>query len=191
MPEVVELERLAPDPATPDIELPELALPDLVMPEAEPAEAGLPVPAPLPQALPEPASQITLQVNGTKPLKMRAELLAKGSSWSPDTPAWHELAFYRRDDAEVAVALKTFRNPGGEKGIYRAEVFRNLEEAMAWIETFDPTADLVVDLDASDRRLSATEIALRAAALRLRADAISRQFQALVGELLFAIDAGA
>jgi hypothetical protein len=61
---------------------------------------------------------------------------------------------------------------------------------LAWLQAFDPAADLFADLDASDRRISATEIALRAASLRQRADWVEMQYRSMIGELLFQFDIG-
>lgn len=71
-----------------------------------------------------------------------------------------------------------------------AHLFESLELALAWLQAFDPAADLFADLDASDRRLNATEIALRAAALRQRADWVELQYRSMIGELLFQFDVG-
>jgi len=163
----------------------------LALPE-QPVLAASGAVVPAPDTVAEdiaPPTRITLRVSGGKPLKMRAQLMAEGSSWSPGTPAWHEVAVYRRELGEYAVAVKTFKKSVGEKDVFRAEVFPNIDEVMAWIEGFDPTADMTIDLDASDRSIRSADIALRAAALRLRSDEITRQFQALVGELLFRLDA--
>lgn len=134
-------------------------------------------------------SVVTLRVSGGKPLRMHALLLAEGTSWALGTAAWHEVALYRRDHGEVALAIKTFKKAQNETDVFRAEIFPNLAEAVAFLEGFDPTSDLTVDLDAADRRVSAAHIALRAAALRQRMDEITRQYQALVGELLFHLEA--
>jgi hypothetical protein len=157
-----------------------------------PAERAAPAMAPImapAMAAAEPAGvAVSLRVSGGKPLRMQAQLLAEGTSWAPGTAAWHEIALYRRSLGEFAVAIKTFKKASAETDVFHAEVFPNLDEAMGYLETFDPTADLSVDLDASDRRVSAADIALRAAALRQRTDEITRQYRALVGELLFCLD---
>jgi len=74
--------------------------------------------------------------------------------------------------------------------VFHAHLFESLEKALGWLQTFDPTVDLFADLDASDRRISATEIALRAAALRQRADWVEMQYRSMIGELLFQFDIG-
>jgi hypothetical protein len=123
-------------------------------------------------------------------MRMQAELLAEASSWSADAPAWHELALYRRDGGDFAIGMKTCRGPAGDSDVFHARIFPDLESALVWLQDFDPTGDLGVDIDASDRRISATDIALRAAALRQRTDRVSLQYRAMIGELLYRIDLG-
>ena len=133
---------------------------------------------------------VTLRLSGGKPMHMRAELLAECSSWSAGAPAWHELALYHRDAADFAVGLKTCRGPMGGSDVFHARVFADLDAALGWVQSFDPTADLGADIDSSDRRISTTDIALRAATLRQQADRVEQQYRAMVGELLYRLDAG-
>lgn len=142
-------------------------------------------------ALYEPGDgTVTLRVSGGKPIHIRAELLAECSSWSAGAPAWHELALYHRDAADFAVALKTCRGPMGGSDVFHARIFPDLDAALVWVQGFDPTADLGADINSSDRRISTTDIALRAATLRQQADRVEQQYRSMVGELLFRLDAG-
>jgi hypothetical protein len=141
--------------------------------------------------LTEPREEaVTLRLSGGKPMHMRAELLADCSSWTPGAPAWHELAIYGRETGDFAVGIRTCRAPTGGSDVYHARVFADLESALVWVQGFDPTADLGADIDSSDRRISTTDIALRAATLRQQADRVAQQYRAMVGELLFRMDAG-
>lgn len=133
---------------------------------------------------------VTLRVSGAKPLHLRARLLAEGTSWTPGAPAWHEIALYQRAAGAFAIGLKTCHLAGGDSDLFHARLFPTLDEALAWLQDFDPTADLGADIDASDRRISTTDIALRAAALRQRADRVRLQYRSLIGELLYRLDLG-
>ena len=138
---------------------------------------------------------VTLRISGGKPLHMRAELLAECTSWSHGAPAWHELALYHRDSGDFAVGIKTCRTaessgPMHGSDIFHARIFPDLDTALSWVQDFDPTADLGADIDSSDRRISTTDIALRAATLRQHADRVEQQYRAMVGELLYRMDVG-
>ncbi|NKC34478.1 hypothetical protein [Falsiroseomonas selenitidurans] len=141
------------------------------------------------EATPLLAGPVALRVSGGKPLRLRGTLLVEGQSRAADSALWHAVSVWRLEGQDVAVALRTHRQAAPEADLHRAELFPTLAEALEWLEGFDPVADLAVDFDASDRRLSAVEIALRAAALRGRADQVTRQWRALLGEVLFLLDA--
>jgi hypothetical protein len=141
---------------------------------------------------------VTLRVSGGKPLHLCAELVAEGTSWTAGAPAWHEVALYQRvaggagtaAAGEWAVALRVCRSTTGAGDLFHARLFPALDDALAWLQEFDPTAGLAADIDASDRRVSTTDIALRAAALRQRADRVDLQYRAMIGELLYRLDLG-
>ncbi|MGK7867648.1 hypothetical protein [Falsiroseomonas sp. E2-1-a20] len=153
-----------------------------------PGVPGVSPSASLPAAALPPTSEpteITLRVSGGKPLRTRGVMVAEASSWAPSIPAWHEVSLYQTVDGDCALAVRMLKKAGSEPDIHHAEIFRTLEDALSWLERFDPTADLASDFDASDRRISTVEIALMAAALRQRADAVTRQWRCLIGELLY------
>lgn len=134
------------------------------------------------------AIAVTLRHSGGKPLQMRGSLIAEASSYSNGCYAWQELLFYQRESGDFAVGLKSCRAHGGDSDVFHARVFPDLDSALTWLQNFDPTSDLSIDLDASDRRISTTDIALRAATLRQRADRVALQFRAMIGELLFRLE---
>jgi hypothetical protein len=137
-----------------------------------------------------PGDGVALRISGSKPLRVRGELLAECSSWSSGAPAWHELVLYRSDAAGFAVGIKTCRGPMGASDVFHARMFPDLDAALTWLQAFNPTADLGADIDSSDRRISTTEIALRAATLRQVADRVEQQYRVMTGELFYHIDAG-
>ncbi|WP_203076568.1 hypothetical protein [Falsiroseomonas ponticola] len=151
-------------------------------------EAGAAGPPALQQPAPAVRS-VALRVSGAKPVRLRGRLLAEGRSSAAGCIAWHEVELWQLEGSrEVAVALRTRRPAAEAADVHRAEMFPDLAEALDWLEAFDPLADLMVDFDAADRRLSAVEVALRAAALRGRAEVVTREWRALLGDVLYALD---
>jgi hypothetical protein len=135
-----------------------------------------------------PADPVALQVSGGKPLHVQGRRVAEGHSWSPGTPAWHEVTLWACNSGEIAVALRTLRKARGSQDIHCAEIFPQIADAVAWLEEFDPTQDLAVAFDPSDRSQSTIAVTLRAAALRAQADEVARQWRALLGEFLYRLD---
>jgi hypothetical protein len=138
-----------------------------------------------------PEGVVTLRISGSKPIRMRAELLADCSSWSSGASAWHEVLVYRRQAGDFAVGIKTCRTSGGAGDVFHARIFADLDAALGWLQAFNPTADLDADIDSSDRRISTTDIALRAATLRQQTDRVEQQYRVMIGELLYRMDLGA
>ena len=80
--------------------------------ESEPASAAdraLALPVPALGVRSQPAGSVLLRNVGGKPLRLRADLLAEGSSRASNLGFWHELALYRTDSGQIAVALRLLR----------------------------------------------------------------------------------
>ena len=134
------------------------------------------------------ARPLLLRNAGSKPLRLWADLLAEGSSRTPGAPCWHEVAFYRTEANQIAVALRFVPDAEAGSGVHRARVFLSLDDAAEWLENFDPVGDLAAGFDVSDTRLSAACVALKAAALRDRAEQLGRAYRGLIGEVLFRLE---
>ncbi len=131
---------------------------------------------------------VLLRNVGGKPLRLHGELLAEGSTRMPEAACWHEIALYRTGSGQIAVALRFLRPGGAETGVHRARVFEDMDSAASWLEGFDPAVDLSADFDVSDPRLSAACVAVKAAALRDRAERLDRAYRGLIGEVLFRLE---
>lgn len=140
-------------------------------------------PTPLPNATHEGEVHL-LRRSGKRPLRLRAHLIAEATGWTTGSAAWHELTILRRTKGEHVVALKVFKKSPAETDVFHAEIFGSLDEAVTWLESYDPTSDLSTDIDLDDEEISPLEMTLKAVALRQRMIAIRRDYHALLGELL-------
>lgn len=131
---------------------------------------------------------VMLRNIGGRPLRLCAELLAEGSNRQPGATHWHEVALFRTENGQIAVALRLLRAVAGDLGVHRARLFDDLESAGEWLEQFDCSTDLQADFDVADGRLSMARLTIHAAALRERAERLERGFRGLVGEMLFRIE---
>jgi hypothetical protein len=134
------------------------------------------------------APPLVLRNSGGKPLRLQAALLAEGSSRLAGATRWHETAIYRSSEGTFAVALRFLSAAAGEAGVHRARLFDTEDDAATWLENFDPACDLDADFDVSDPRISIALVALKAAALRERAERLSRAYRVMIGELLFRLE---
>ena len=154
---------------------------------SRPAEAQV-VPLAWPLLAGADAPPLVLRNSGGKPLRQHAELLAEGSSRLAGATRWHETAIYRSTQGKFAVALRFLSATEGEAGVHRARLFDTEDDAASWLEAFDPACDLDADFDVSDQRISIALVALKAAALRDRAERLSRAYRVMIGELLFRLE---
>ena len=132
---------------------------------------------------------VLLRNIGGKPVRFRGVLLAEGSNFARGLALWHDIALYRVDGGQVAVALRLKRPGDADLGVHRARVFEDLDAACSWLEHFDCTADLAAEFDVSDPTVSAARVTVQAAALRERAERLQRGYRGLVGEILFRLEA--
>ena len=131
---------------------------------------------------------ILLRNRGGRPLRLQATLLAEGGNRQPGVTHWHEMALYRTDAGQIAVALRLLSSLPGECGVHRARVFGDIDAACGWLEQFDVAADLDAGFDVADQRLSGPGLAVEAASLRGRAERLDRAYRGLVGEILFHLE---
>jgi hypothetical protein len=136
----------------------------------------------------EDLGPVVLRNMGSKPLRLRAEMLAEGGNNMPGSECWHEIAIYGTETGQVAVALRLLRAAAGDIGVHRAQIFEDIDAAATWLEQFDTSADLAPDFDVADRRQSTATVVLKAASLRERAERLDRAYRGLLGELLYRLE---
>ena len=134
---------------------------------------------------------ILLRNIGGKPLRLQATLLAEGGNRQAGVTHWHEIALYRTDAGQIALALRLMSAAPGDTGVHRARVFGDIDAACDWLEQFDGAADLDAGFDVADQNLSGPTLAVKAASLRGRADRLDRAYRGLVGEILFHLESEA
>jgi hypothetical protein len=132
---------------------------------------------------------VLLRNIGGKPLRLRASLLAEGGSRADNVACWHEIAIYRIESGQIAIALRFLRFGSSDIGVHRAKVFEDLDAAATWLEHFDPSVDVAAGFDVAEHGVSGAGVVVQAAALRERIERLDRAYRGLVGELLFRLEA--
>jgi hypothetical protein len=92
----------------------------------------------------------------------------------------HELALYRAENGEAAIALRTVRDASGAEPIDRAWRAKTVSKLLAAVSAHDPAADLPADVDPEDPDLVAAELVANALDLRARVVLARRGFEGLV-----------
>lgn len=99
----------------------------------------------------------------------------------------HQASLWRRADGHILLTLHLFRRGQAVEGGCEALAFADLEQAICWLESYDPLRDLQPAFDALDPSVSPVDLTLRTAALRHRAEKLLVDWRAMLGELLFAL----
>ena len=103
--------------------------------------------------------------------------------------AWHELALYRRDTANFAIALRTCRGPMGSSDVFHARIFKTLEAALAWLQAFSPVADLGAAIEAPEGTVNLGGNAIRATDPHQNAEQVEQRYRVMINELVGRMDA--
>ncbi|WP_419897222.1 hypothetical protein [Roseomonas sp. USHLN139] len=99
----------------------------------------------------------------------------------------HQASLWRRADGGILLTLRLFRRGQPVSGGCEALAFANIEQAIRWLEAYDPLRDLQPAFDALDPSMSLVDLTLRTAALRHRTEKLLIDWRAMLGELLFAL----
>ncbi|WP_040613109.1 hypothetical protein [Teichococcus cervicalis] len=99
----------------------------------------------------------------------------------------HQASLWRRADGCILLTLRLFRRGQKVEGGCEALAFADVEQAVRWLEAYDPLRDLQPAFDALDPSISPVELTLRSAALRHRTEKLLLDWRAMLGELLFAL----
>jgi hypothetical protein len=136
-----------------------------------------------------PAGMISLKRVGQKPLSFMGVETAMAMSFMPGAPSWYEINLYKTSDGGVVAAVKLFHRDEDAADLCRAWEFSDLGAAVSHLESFDPAADIRVDVEPDDPALSLPEMAAHALALRAKAEEARRQYRTILGELLHDLEA--
>lgn len=127
---------------------------------------------------------VFLRREGRAPLSFKGRMLGLASSHSSGTRLWYEVSLYQRNGHSFVVAVKVYKKPTGDRDIFRAESFQRLEDAVAYLEAYDPAEDVGVNIDMADTSISIAELTLRAVVLRQKVEEARSEYRAAAGELI-------
>ncbi len=136
-----------------------------------------------------PLTWITLRRSGRQPLRFKGALLAEATGHSTEGRLWHELNIFSRQMGGFVVDMRVFKKDRGQKDVFHVHVFETMGEVVSFLEEFDPTADVTVDVETDAPGYTTARLTLKAVALRQRIEDVTRDYRSLVGDLLFQLDA--
>ena len=132
---------------------------------------------------------IRLKRVGARPLAFEGEELCMAMSFIPGMPMWFEINVWRTASGGFVTAVKQFHRDADRVDTCRAWEASSFEEVMSGLERFDPAQDMEMDPEPG-RHASAAELSAAALAMRARIAEARRQYDGLVGEILFELENG-
>ncbi len=154
--------------------------------------AGVSTEAPAATPGPNAPSSHTFQLRrtGGRPVRFAGVELCTAMSFGPGAPFWYEVNIFRTHDQQFVVDVRHFTKRDGEQDRFSVFTTASFEDAIQVLETYEPAADIRVDLPVDDESVPLAELGLHAASLRLKIGEARRQFRTLVGEILYELDRG-
>ncbi|MEN0087529.1 MAG: hypothetical protein AAF737_03735 [Pseudomonadota bacterium] len=133
-----------------------------------------------------------LRRTGMRPMNFTGRELCSAMSYASGTPLWYEINLYQTHEGSFVVDVRMFSKSEDERDMHRAVEVHDVDAMFDWLEAHDPIADIDCDcMVLATDSLSPTEVALRAADLRMRVDEGRRQYRDLVGQILYDLDMSA
>ncbi|MCW2319059.1 hypothetical protein M2322_004628 [Rhodoblastus acidophilus] len=144
--------------------------------------------APPPASAPA-AERISLRSTGGRPRTFEGTLLCTSISFVAGNAFWYDISVYREVSGALVAAIKHYTRDEDGIDLFRVYDAADFEELTSVLENYEPAGDFDAStLGVDDPHISAGEVALRAAGLRLRIEEARRQYGDLVGEILYALE---
>jgi hypothetical protein len=130
----------------------------------------------------------TLRRSGGRPLSFAGVELCSAMSYEPGTPLWYEINVYRTASRTYVANVKMFSKSEDEKDRYAAHEADSFEEALYWLENYEPAGDIRADLPFDNPSVPVIELGIKAAVVSMKLSEARRQYRDLVGEVLYALE---
>jgi hypothetical protein len=134
-------------------------------------------------------SDMQLKRSGMRPVRCRGREVAAASSHSVGPSFWYQLNLVETDSSQMLIDLRCYQKDEAFPDTFQVIETSGIDESMAWLESYDPASDIVPRIDLMASHLSPAELAIEAAALKLKIIEARRQYKEMVGEILHGIEA--
>jgi hypothetical protein len=134
------------------------------------------------------ANLVTLRRTGERPLSFEGVEICSAMSYMPGTPLWYEINVYRTTSDSFVANVRMFTKSDNDKDRFSAYEASSFDEALFWLEGYNPAEDIRADLPLDSDEISVIELGLKAAAVRMRLSEARRQYRDLLGEVFYAIE---
>lgn len=150
-------------------------------------------PAPSLQSVaPQPAlTSFRLKRTGIRPKTFEGTELCSAMSHETGTPFWYEVNIYRAKAGDYVVEVKFFNKKDGGRDCFKTFDAIDIEDLTDRLERYDPAEDIDPEMwDIAIDGTSSAKIAIDAARLAMLTKEAKRQWNDLVGEILYEVSQG-
>jgi hypothetical protein len=129
-----------------------------------------------------------LRRTGERPLAFEGVEVCSAMSYSPGTPLWYEINVYRTTAESFVANVRMFTKSENDKDRFSAYEASSFDEALFWLENYDPAEDIRADLPLDSGDVPVVELGLKAAAMKMKLSEARRQYRDLLGEVFYAVE---
>ncbi|MGL5136717.1 MAG: hypothetical protein ACRC7G_03010 [Beijerinckiaceae bacterium] len=137
---------------------------------------------------PAAGNQMMLRRTGERPLAFEGVEVCSAMSYAPGTPLWYEINVYRTTVDSFVANVRMFTKSENDKDRFSAYEASSFDEALFWLENYDPAEDIRADLPLDNNDVSVVELGLKAAAMKMKLSEARRQYKDLLGEVFYAVE---
>jgi hypothetical protein len=130
-----------------------------------------------------------LRRDGQRPFVFKGSELCSAMSYASGTPLWYEINIYQHVNESFPVEVKMFTKAENERDHFHLKVLSSLDGVFEYLENYNTEQDIdVAELALSGKGQAISKLALQAATLKLRMEEAKRQFDDIVGQILFELE---
>ena len=128
---------------------------------------------------------VMLRRSGKAPYRFKGVKYASSTSYYCGSRLWYEVNIFTKSSGGFVLDLRVFKKSDEDKDLFKIESFDSMEDMFEFLENYDPTEDVSIFFDASEKSISTSDMTLKAVSLRQAIDEASRDYRSLVGDMLY------
>lgn len=136
------------------------------------------------------AKTFRLKRSGVRPKVFEGAEVCHSMSYESGTPFWYELNIYRTTSSSFVSEIKFFTKSDSLRDTFKTFDAVSIDDLIGRLEKYDPTGDIEPRIiPAEQLEANAAKAALQVAELSVKMHEAKRQWDDVIGDILFQISA--
>ncbi len=123
--------------------------------------------------------------SGKAPIQFEGSLLFECNNYNKIAPMWHEINVFTQDQGGIVMVVKALKKHSGDPDIITTYKVEGGTELIHQLLQHNPKNDITSHLNLSEMQLSEFELALQGIALAQRGELVTKNWNAMIGDLLY------